>query len=389
MKQNVYDNQNMQGNVMDANQPQNRFIENISPYAARFGNFFCGFNELGTFDFYGKKASLAFVPDRQNMVSCFVLNVKAGTQNWKIVFETDRILLFHPAVKEYPDLEREYGKLFPEQLKQALLESLFVPLLGVFSQKLGTDFAVTDVVYDADVSDKNPFLSFMLEISDDTNAVFSEICHVIVPEERESLKLLEKLETAFPHDNAGRDVFPFLETGVYFSVGETKLALRDVRELSVGDCVLFDDFYGNNAFIRMYLRGAGTKIRDGGFSENTFLLCAYKDNRAEAVQWVRAGSEGETEMDDNRLENGEENLAQDNVSVQPDFSDLMCSLHFSLGERQITLKELQEIGEGYTFALEHDFLSPVTLLLNGKTVGHGKIVNIGGTVGVQITDLNK
>lgn len=374
---------------MDANQPQNRFIENISPYAARFGNFFCGFNELGTFDFYGKKASLFFAPDRRGTVSCFVLNVKAGTQNWKIVFETDRILLFHPSVKEYPDLEREYGKLFPGPLKQALLESLFAPLADEFSQKLGTDFAVTDVVYDAEVSDQNPFLSFLLELSDNGEKVFSETLRVVIPEERESLKLLEKLEALFPHGNAERDAFPFLETGVCFSVGETKLALRDVRELSVGDYVLLDDFYGNNGFVRMYLRNAGTKNNDCGFSENMFLLCAYKDGRAEALQWVRAGSEGETEMDDNRLENGEENLERDSAPVRPDFSDMVCSLHFSLGERQIALKELQEIGEGYTFALDHDFLSPVTLLLNGKTMGHGKIVNIGGTVGVQITDLNK
>ena len=44
---------------------------------------------------------------------------------------------------------------------------------------------------------------------------------------------------------------------------------------------------------------------------------------------------------------------------------------------------------GYTFAFGGDALAPVTLYANGKSVGKGRLVDLNGTLGVQVVSLGK
>lgn len=67
---------------------------------------------------------------------------------------------------------------------------------------------------------------------------------------------------------------------------------------------------------------------------------------------------------------------------------LEVTLTFELERRRLTVRDVETLAPGYVFALGGDALSPVTLCVNGKAVGSGRLVDLSGTLGVQITRLD-
>ena len=65
---------------------------------------------------------------------------------------------------------------------------------------------------------------------------------------------------------------------------------------------------------------------------------------------------------------------------------LEVRLVFELEERTITLGELGRLEPGYVFTLTADASAPVTITANGQAVAKGRLVDVNGAVGVQITE---
>lgn len=65
---------------------------------------------------------------------------------------------------------------------------------------------------------------------------------------------------------------------------------------------------------------------------------------------------------------------------------LEVRLVFELEERTITLGELSRLEPGYVFTLTADASAPVTITANGQAVAKGRLVDVNGAVGVQITE---
>ena len=68
---------------------------------------------------------------------------------------------------------------------------------------------------------------------------------------------------------------------------------------------------------------------------------------------------------------------------------LQVTLSFELEKRVLTLNELATLAPGYTFPLAVESTAPVTLSVNGKAVGRGRIVDMNGVLGVQVTALQQ
>jgi type III secretion protein Q len=68
-------------------------------------------------------------------------------------------------------------------------------------------------------------------------------------------------------------------------------------------------------------------------------------------------------------------------------SSLEVTIHFELGKKLLPLAEIEALAPGRTFNLGADPLSAVTLTLNGQALAKGRLVELGGTLGVQITRL--
>jgi type III secretion protein Q len=76
------------------------------------------------------------------------------------------------------------------------------------------------------------------------------------------------------------------------------------------------------------------------------------------------------------------------AAAAPDLADLELSVVFELGEKRLTLAELEQLRPGMTFDLGKGLAEPVTIRVNGTAVGTGEPVQVGDRVGVRIVKLS-
>ena len=70
----------------------------------------------------------------------------------------------------------------------------------------------------------------------------------------------------------------------------------------------------------------------------------------------------------------------------PELNEIDIRLSFELDRRIITVGNLESLTPGYTFTLNCDVMSPVTIRANGKAIARGRLVDLDGTLGVQIAE---
>lgn len=399
-----------EGNFMSTVQFETKKFESLSPYLARFGNFFYGFELLGNFEFCAKQAALKPLFGKKYSSCAFVLTLKTGNTEFKIAFEKDDFLLLHPAVKNedgtVEDLSALYSGLFPEALKQALLESLLLPYMQKFCGAMGEQAQIADISYEEVFCEDKPYLAFVWEIAEpDKDGPWSSLCFVSIPEDMQALSLLDKMAGILPLPSAQALNVPDVPVQIHFSLAETVLPVSDFAALEHGDIILFDEYYGQNSLLRVYPHVQKAEKGTAGYDEYAYFSAEFREYSVNVLGWVQAALDlqgagtqhidnGENTMtqntDENTVQAAEAENREEGLENAPQgmaVSDICVNVHFSLDERVISLQELQNIKAGYVFALDKDFFAPVTLMVQGKAAGKGKIVDINGTVGVQITEL--
>ena len=58
-----------------------------------------------------------------------------------------------------------------------------------------------------------------------------------------------------------------------------------------------------------------------------------------------------------------------------------------LGRTEITLEEAMKLGEKSLLAVDRTADEPVEVRVNGKLLGRGRLVMVGGNYGVQLTEV--
>jgi type III secretion protein Q len=68
--------------------------------------------------------------------------------------------------------------------------------------------------------------------------------------------------------------------------------------------------------------------------------------------------------------------------------EIPIRLAFEVGRAEMSLAELGAVGEGHVFPLGRDPLAgPVDILANGRRIGQGELVEVGGTLAVRVLSL--
>ena len=67
--------------------------------------------------------------------------------------------------------------------------------------------------------------------------------------------------------------------------------------------------------------------------------------------------------------------------------DVQVTLVFELGRRAATLAELRGLAAGHVIELGRDLSGPVDILANGRRIGRGELVRVGGALAVHILGL--
>ncbi|UQZ90958.1 hypothetical protein C4J81_17750 [Deltaproteobacteria bacterium Smac51] len=84
----------------------------------------------------------------------------------------------------------------------------------------------------------------------------------------------------------------------------------------------------------------------------------------------------------------EEQTADSSTEAAGAGGDMELSVTFELERRIMTLGEIEALAPGVSFPLAVDGRSPVSVRVGGRTIGKARLVDLGGTLGLQITDLS-
>jgi type III secretion protein Q len=155
-----------------------------------------------------------------------------------------------------------------------------------------------------------------------------------------------------------------------FTLGETRLPLAELRRLGRGDVLFFAQSYlAQEGRLQLVLTGSrgqwwtlGVRIEDETLHIESPIRTMTSQNQA---------SESDS-MDEQAV----------------DLEHMPVRLTFDIGERVITLGELEKMQPGETIALGRPLKEPVTIRANGAPIGSGVLVDIDGRLGVSVTRLH-
>ncbi|WP_318429434.1 type III secretion system cytoplasmic ring protein SctQ [Photobacterium leiognathi] len=143
----------------------------------------------------------------------------------------------------------------------------------------------------------------------------------------------------------------------WLSFGKTRLALSQFEQLELGDVVFFDDCY--IAQHQVLLQVSNHNLWRCQLDENTLHI-----------------QEKETNMND-----------INSSEVLTDHQQLPIELTFDVGQKTITLEQLNALKPGFTFELNQPISHPVTMRANGKIIGECELVNINKHLGARVLEL--
>lgn len=182
-----------------------------------------------------------------------------------------------------------------------------------------------------------------------------------------------------------RVVRPDIPVTCAVEVGRLTLPLNELRDLELGDVLLPNPWHPEQPHI--YLPGG------------TGLVCRVTEGLAVVVGVLPAleasladnsgePANGKAVHQENTMAQKIDNLESANVEAQPlhvDVDKLEVSVRFELESMTLSVGDLAALSTGYTFALACDPTSPVTLRVGGVAVAQGRMVDLNGVPGVQVT----
>lgn len=184
---------------------------------------------------------------------------------------------------------------------------------------------------------------------------------LVVPDRESALALIERLGTLPPR----RTPRPDLPVAVVIEAGRMALTVRELSGLEAGDVLLPGSYPAADGNVTLSV---------GGVS----WLCALSGRTAVVSSLLNPAAPQEVPMS----EQNAEAAAPGGVAV----GELELPVVFELERRLLAVRDVEALAPGYTFALGCDALAPVTLTVNGRAVARGRLVDLNGTLGVQLTE---
>ncbi|WP_298067811.1 type III secretion system cytoplasmic ring protein SctQ [uncultured Mailhella sp.] len=298
-------------------------------------------------------AVFRLLPEPASFEPAASLTAELDGERWTVELSSLDVLLRHPALAGFQDL----SPLLPDAARLALLETLFRPLLNLMRQKLGTAISLLNVQLAPRPVQNACAAGAVMELPACEAGPALSVTLRLVPESVEHLlPLLRSRPLRKNGFLAERLAEVPLES--VFEAGYLQISRQDALRLAPGDILLPDAWLASEGTLLLHI-SAGR----GGWLGSR---CTFREGRAELLSPL--AFETEPCMDDDTKQ------------------ELDVRLSFELERRTITVRELEALTPGYVFTLDADLQAPVTLRANGKALGRGRLVDLGGTLGVQLTE---
>ncbi len=161
-----------------------------------------------------------------------------------------------------------------------------------------------------------------------------------------------------------------------FDIGYVTLKTRDLKDLACGDILIPD----------VYLYDSNLTYAKLG---NKYLVFDLVEGQAyfKGIKTV-ANEENINNMSDNTQDMSmNEGASQIDETGTVNTDDLNFDVAFEIDRRSLTYDEVSTLKPGSVLTLSCSKQSPVSIKVNGKIVGSGRLVDLGDNIGVQITEL--
>ncbi len=326
----------------------------ISPEAVRLLNTvsslgcpFCG--QLG-----GKQAAFMLLPVNPDFSPFAQVRLKAGTEPWTAELDSVDLLTLHPA---FDDAENISPEQLPEEMQKAVLYSLLLPVLDSLSSAAGIPVSMEGIsLHPEETPLQANALTFKIlpDASSAVQPLFLRLSPVSgISQAADALSFLPKRT-----DGPFRSAFPFIPVDIAFELGSMHLSLEEFRSLETDD-ILFPSSMGQEGS-RIFLRST----REG---RHIYAECELKDGNAVLMSKISTVAESTMETEE--------------------LNDLTIRLSFDLGQQTKTLGELASLDTGHVFLLGMSSETPVNIRAEGRLIAQGRLVDVNGTLGVQVMQI--
>ena len=335
----------------------------LSPIEAHVFNLLCTRRQPWNVFFAGVSCLLE-ASTWNTFVPVCVFDVACGEKIWTVELGDFDVLTLHPALADVPP-----SAPLPDELRFAILELLATPLLEQAQAFLGTTLAFGHPRLGAG---PHPlcYVSLVLRVPvSDTERLVP--VRIGLPDRESALALVERLDALPRFSNP--TVMTDVPVSVGIEAGRMRLSLHDLLGLESGDVLLPETYSAREGRLALTLPCTTAK-RHIGFA------CSVQDGVVTLERFFNLSLQ-EMFMSQVPESSAVQSAPEQGVAV----GELEVVLSFELERRLMTVRDVETLAPGYTFALGCDALSPVTLCVNGKAVGAGRLVDMNGTLGVQIT----
>ncbi len=293
-------------------------------------------------------------------------DVPCGERTWRGELGSLRFLALHPALADVPP-----EAALPPNLQLAVLELLAAPLLDRMQAFMETPLAIRDArMTDAE---EPAFCAVPLTLrvpEASAPAGFIPVpIRLCLPDRESALGLAERLDR-LPRrrTKGGAAAVPI---PVSLEAGRMRLVLNELAGLEQDDILLPETYPAREGLLTLRLCAASHARTfactvEGAAATITSVDSVLEEPMPEATQTADAAP-----------------------SERADTGELEVTLTFELERRLMTVRDVETLAPGYTFAFGGDALAPVTLRANGKAIGTGRLVDLDGTLGVQVVTLGK
>ena len=299
---------------------------------------------------------------------------------WRVEFGNLDMLALRPELREW--LQADAGNRFamlPEGLIRAVLERLFLPVLDNISRQTG----MPAIFVGAPRAVTRPMFAEQLHmlLRAGGGLPISTPLRIAWQDAATLLPVVERLE-ALPLRRSGPPALSHASVAAGLVIGGMRLTPEELASLNAGDVLLPPSLTPQEPRLRL--------------ASDLSLVCDLKGDtltlRALESPVGRA-TYGERNMSETVTEHA---VPPDAANAQPaapvldqgDLEKLELDITFELPGLRLPLAECARLAPGHTFTLAADAANlPVTVRAGGRAVALGRLVDVGGTVGVQLTQL--
>lgn len=305
------------------------------------------------------------------------LRFRAGDAHWTLFLEDFSLFSLHP-IFEDPEMAASLPESLPDELLAALAEDLLKPALAVISDALGAALAFEGFVRDCAAAAARAPRLLTLSIAPErgeAQAEASDSAAFGAWLSADSPAAFQGLTAFLAQAKSGKGFLAGRIDSVPIEIAligaEAKLGLVDCRGLASGDIVCLEDWAPARGEILAAAVSGARRICEA--------RCRLEEGALTIDEpWRLAQSEAEAAP-------AKEAAAANTENTMQRTDDIEVTLSFELERRTITVGELKSLEPGAVLRLTADPEAPVTIRANGAPIAKGRLVDLNGVIGVQLT----